>query len=433
MKAGARVAATIELREKLCEIRQDGKRTPADMVVRDYYKERRFIGSQDRREISRLVYLILRNESLITWWLEQDDKTCSAREMVLCGLVFLENLDLPEVRELFSGEKYCPPKLDSMEREWVLAHAGKPLQHEAMPDWVRLNFPEWMQPTLQELFGDQLTEALEALNDEAPVDVRVNTLKSNQDQVMAALREEGMDPEPTPFAVTGVRLRKRAALSATQAFRDGWFELQDEGSQLAAELVRAQAGEKVIDYCAGAGGKTLSMAAAMQNQGHILAWDTKPARLKQMLPRLARAGVSNVQSRLLKPKRDSFVERHKNTADWVLADVPCSGTGTWRRNPDLKWRTEPSDLERAIDLQCRIMEHAACCLKPGGRLVYVTCSILEQENERQVAQFLETNPKFSVEPIANSVGVEGPYLRLYPHLHQTDGFFGAVLRRRPEV
>ena len=320
-----------------------------------------------------------------------------------------------------------------MEREWVLTHAGKSLQHEAMPDWVRLNFPEWMQPALQELFGDRLTEALEALNEEAPVDLRVNTLKSTRDQVMAVLREEGLDPEPTPFAGTGVRLRKRAALSATQAFREGWFELQDEGSQLVTELVRAKASDKVIDYCAGAGGKTLSIAAAMQNQGHILAWDTKPARLKQMLPRLARAGVKNVQSHVLKPKRDPFAERHKDTADWVLVDVPCSGTGTWRRSPDLKWRTALRDLKQAIDSQRQIMGRAASCVKPGGRLVYVTCSILKQENEQQVAQFLGKNPKFSLEPIANSLGGEGPHLQLYPHLHQTDGFFGAVLRRRPGV
>ena len=433
MKAGARVAATIELRGKFCEIVKYGKRVPADVVLRDYYRGRRFIGSQDRREISRLIYMILRNESLIAWWLEQSDKTCSAREMVLCGLVLAEKLDLPEIHDLFSGEKYCPPQLDSVEREWVLTHAGKSLQHEAMPDWVRLNFPEWMQPTLLELFGDRLTEALEALNEEAPVDLRVNTLKTTRDQVMAVLREEGLDPEPTPFAGTGVRLRKRAALSATQAFREGWFELQDEGSQLVTELVRAKASDKVIDYCAGAGGKTLSIAVAMQNQGHILAWDTKPARLKQMLPRLARAGVKNVQSHVLKPKRDPFAERHKDTADWVLVDVPCSGTGTWRRSPDLKWRTAQRDLKRAIDSQRQIMGRAASCVKPGGRLVYVTCSILKQENEQQVAQFLEKNPKFSLEPIANSLGGEGPHLQLYPHIHQTDGFFGAVLRRRPGV
>ena len=433
MKSGARVAASIELMEQLGEYWRQGNRTPADVVLGRYYKERRFIGSKDRKEISRLVYSTLRNQASLTWCLEQGGSTHSPLSLMLCGLVLLDGHGLSEIKELFSGEQYCPRQLDLKEEEWVQAHAGQQLQHEAMPDWVRLNIPEWLQPALQELFGDRLAEAMGAMNAEAPVDLRVNTLKSSRDQVMAALREEDMDPEPTPFAVNGVRLRKRAALSATQAFRDGWFELQDEGSQLVTELVGAQAGEKVIDFCAGSGGKTLGIAAAMKNQGSVLAWDIQSARLKQMPLRLSRAGASNVLPRLLKSMRDPFIERHKGTADWVLADVPCSGTGTWRRSPDLKWRTTKNDLNEAGALQRSIMEIAARCVKPGGRLVYATCSILKQENEQQVLHFLETSPEFSTEPVANSFGVDGPNLRLYPHLHQTDGFFGAVLRRRSDV
>jgi 16S rRNA (cytosine967-C5)-methyltransferase len=433
MKPGARVATAIELVTQLDENRRQGGRTPADAMLGRYYKERRFIGSKDRREISRLVYSTLRNEASLAWWLEQGGRALSPLGLMLCGLVLLDGHGLSRIQELFSGEQYCPRQLDWEEQEWVQDHAGQPLQHEAMPDWVRLNFPEWLQPALQESFGDRLTEAMDALNAEAPVDLRVNTLKSSRDQVMAALSEEGMNPQPTPFAINGVRLRKRAALSATQAFRNGWFELQDEGSQLVAELVKAQADDKVIDFCAGAGGKTLALADAMDNQGSILAWDTESARLKQMSLRLSRAGVNNVQPRLLKSKRDPFIERHKGTADWVLADVPCSGTGTWRRSPDLKWRTTQSNLKEAITLQQSIMDNAAHCVKPGGCLVYATCSILKQENEEQVTRFLEMNPEFATEPIANFPGIDGPYLRLYPHLHQTDGFFGAVLRRRCDV
>lgn len=433
MKLGARVAAAIELVKQLDEDWRRGNRTPADAVLGRYYKERRFIGSKDRREISRLVYSTLRNEASLSWWLEQSARARSSLGMVLCELVLLDGLDLPEVQELFSGEQYCPPQLDLEEQAWVQAYVGQTLQHEAMPDWVRLNFPEWMQPSLQELFGDRLTEAMDALNEEAPVDLRVNTLKSTRDQVMAVLQGEGMEPEPTPFASTCVRLKKRAALTATQAFRDGWFELQDEGSQLVTELVRARANDKVIDFCAGAGGKTLGIAATMKNQGSIMAWDIQPARLKQMPLRLSRAGVSNVQPRLLKSMRDPFIDRHKDTADWVLLDVPCSGTGTWRRNPDLKLRTKLSDLEEVAALQRNILESAARCVKPGGRLVYATCSVLKQENEQQVVQFLDTNPQFSTEPVSSSFGVDGPFLRLYPHLHQTDGFFGAVLRRQSDV
>ncbi len=433
MKLGARVATAIELVTQLGEDWQRGNRTPADAVLGRYYKERRFIGSKDRREISRLVYSTLRNEATLAWWLEQDGRARSPLGLVLCGLVLLDGHGQSKIQELFSGEQYCPRQLDSEEQEWVQAHAGQPLQHEAMPDWVRLNFPEWLQPALQESFGDRLTKAMEALNAEAPVDLRVNTLKSSRDQVMAALREEDMDPEPTPFAINGVRLRKRAALSATQAFRDGWFELQDEGSQLVVELVKAQHDNKVIDFCAGAGGKALALANTMDNKGRILAWDTDWGRLKQMSLRLSRAGVNNVQTRLLKSKRDPFIERHKDTADWVLADVPCSGTGTWRRSPDLKWRTTQSDLKEVIALQQSIMDNAARCVKPGGCLVYATCSILKQENEEQVTRFLGMNPEFATESIENLHGTDGPYLRLYPHLHQTDGFFGAVLRRRLDV
>jgi len=430
MKSGARVATAIELVTQLDEDWRRGDRTPADAMLGRYYKERRFIGSKDRREISRLVYSTLRNEASLAWWLEQGGRARSSLGLMLCGLVHLEGRDLSEIQELFSGEQYCPRQLDLEEQEWVQAHAGQSLQHEAMPDWVRLNFPEWLQPALQELFDNRLTEAMDALNAEAPVDLRVNTLKSSRDQVMVALREEDMDPEPTPFAINGVRLRKRAALSATQAFRDGWFELQDEGSQLVAELVKAQTDDKVIDFCSGAGGKTLALAATMENKGNILAWDTEPTRLKQMSLRLSRAGVNNVQPRLLKSKRDPFIKRHKGTADWVLADVPCSGTGTWRRSPDLKWRTTQNDLKEVLSLQQSIMENAAQCVKPGGCLVYATCSILSCENEEQVAWFLKTNRKFIPEPIVIFHGIDGPYLQLYPHLHQTDGFFGAVLRRR---
>ncbi|SVE43015.1 uncharacterized protein METZ01_LOCUS495869, partial [marine metagenome] len=235
--------------------------------------------------------------------------------------------------------------LSTKERDWVQAHVGQPLLHADMPESVELNYPDWMQPALRDLFGDQLAEAMVALNAEATVDLRVNTLKATRQQVMAALSHQEMKPVPTPFAAEGVRLKKRGALIAMQAYRDGWFEIQDEGSQLVAHLVRAQPGEIGIDFCAGAGGKTLALSAHMKNRGRILAWDIAAARLKQMTPRLARAGVSNVQTRLLKSEWDSSLVKHAVSADWVLLDVPCSGTGMWRRSPDLKRRTSIQDLE----------------------------------------------------------------------------------------
>jgi 16S rRNA (cytosine967-C5)-methyltransferase len=205
-----------------------------------------------------------------------------------------------------------------------------------------------------------------------------------------------------------------------EIFRQGWFEMQDEGSQLVAQLVQAQSGDKGVDFCAGAGGKTLALAAEMENRGRILAWDTDSKRLGQMKPRLGRAGVSNVQMRLLKSEHDNVVKRHCGTADWVLLDVPCTGTGIWRRSPDLRRRTTPRELEEARELQRTILESASGLVKPGGRLVYVTCSILPEENEGQVEGFLQAHPHFKQ---------ADPFLRLYPHTDGTDGFFGAVLHK----
>jgi len=349
--------------------------------------------------------------------------------LVLGELVFLDGRGLGEIEELFNGQEYCPEPLDSEEANWVRTHEGQPLLHADMPEPVRLNYPDWMQPVLQELFGDQLTEAMAALNAEAAVDLRVNILKATREQVMAALVDDGMEPIPTPFATDGLRLMKRSALIATQAFRDGWFVIQDEGSQLVAQLVEARPGEKGIDFCAGGGGKTLALSARMENRGQILAWDVAKARLKQMASRLVRAGVSNVQTRLLKSERDSYLDQHVGTADWVLLDVPCSGTGMWRRSPDLKRRTTQLDLEKVTEQQRRIIDSAVRLIKPGGRLIYATCSILRQENEDQVVRFLTAHPEFTVKPMNLPTGQGGkvPYLRLFPHQHQTDGFFGAVL------
>ena len=429
MKPGARVAAVIELLEELDALWLQGRRIPADVVMARYHRKRRFIGSKDRGEISRQVYGVLRHEAQLAWWLEKAGYDRSPRGMSLGGLVFLDSLSLSELGGLFDGDVYCPIPLSTKERDWVRSNVGQPLLHADMPESIELNYPDWMQPALRDLFGDQLAEAMVALNAEATVDLRVNTLKATRQQVMATLSHQEMKPVPTPFAAEGVRLKKRGALIAMQAYRDGWFEIQDEGSQLVAHLVRAQPGEIGIDFCAGAGGKTLALSAHMKNRGRILAWDIAAARLKQMTPRLARAGVSNVQTRLLKSEWDSSLVKHAVSADWVLLDVPCSGTGMWRRSPDLKRRTSPQDLEKVAEQQRQIADSAARLVKPGGRLVYATCSILRQENEDQVDRFLAVHPEFTVQPanLPTAKDKSAAYLRLFPHQHKTDGFFGAVL------
>jgi 16S rRNA (cytosine967-C5)-methyltransferase len=298
-----------------------------------------------------------------------------------------------------------------------------------------------MTGRLEEAFGEALPEAMQALSQEAPVDLRVNTLKCpGVAELIHALDKEGYTASPTPHSPVGVRLHQRFAAFNTQAFKDGWFEMQDEGSQIAALLVEAKPGEKVIDFCAGAGGKTLAIAATMQNKGRILAWDSSAARLKQMQKRLARAGVSNVVTHVLADESDPFIKRHKDSADWVVVDAPCSGSGTWRRNPDLKWRFTPEDLQEVKALQASILASAARLVRPGGRLVYITCSVFPDENLQQVKQFIETHARFKVAPVGkiwNTLAKESeggiPHLRLSPHEDGTDGFFAVVLTRQSQV
>ena len=420
MKPGARMASAMEALEEMEANWSEGGRAPADAVLNQYFRQRRFIGSKDRGEISRVVYAVLRNEAALNWQLDQGGLPADPRGRVLAEAVLLGGAELEDMKALCDGQQYCPPRLSEPELGWIKQQAGQPLLADAMPPAVRHHFPEWLTPRLESVFGDQLPDAMAALNEEASVDLRVNTLKTSRDELVGALQDAGLEPEPTPHSALGVRLHKRGALFATEAFRAGWFEMQDEGSQLVAALVQAKPGDKGVDFCAGAGGKTLALSAQMENRGRILAWDTAGKRLGQMKPRLGRAGVSNVQARVLKSERDNVVKRHRDSADWVLLDVPCTGTGTWRRSPDLRRRTTPEALTEVQAHQRAILESAARLVKSGGRLIYATCSILPEENEQQVEAFLGDHDSFT------RIGDD---LRLYPHTHGTDGFYGAVLQK----
>lgn len=420
MKPGARMASAMEALEEMEANWAEGGRAPADAVLNQYFRQRRFIGSKDRGEISRVVYAVLRNEAALNWQLDQGGLPADPRGRVLAEAVLLGGAELEDMKALCDGQQYCPPRLSEPELGWIKQQARQPLLTDAMPQAVRHHFPEWLMPRLESVFGDQLPDAMAALNEEASVDLRVNTLKTSRDELVGALQDAGLEPEPTPHSALGVRLHKRGALFATEAFRAGWFEMQDEGSQLVAALVQAKPGDKGVDFCAGAGGKTLALSAQMENRGRILAWDTAGKRLGQMKPRLGRAGVSNVQARVLKSERDNVVKRHRDSADWVLLDVPCTGTGTWRRSPDLRRRTTPEALAEVQAHQRAILESAARLVKSGGRLIYATCSILPEENEQQVEAFLGDHDSFT------RIGDD---LRLYPHTHGTDGFYGAVLQK----
>jgi 16S rRNA (cytosine967-C5)-methyltransferase len=440
MQDAARIQSAIEMMEHIQSIWSADRKAPVDALFADYFKQRRYIGSKDRGAISDLVYFVLRHGATLEWHIEQSDRTATPRLVVMVALLFFEptggkSLTRDDLIDLFSGAQYSPSKLTDPEMTMLSRCEGRDFMPHSMPPAARYNYPEWLEGRLKDAFGAELPEAMDALNKQAPIDLRANLLKCrDRNDLILALDKDGYFGVATDHSPVGVRLKKRLPVFNTQAFKDGMYEVQDEGSQIAALLVAAKPGQKVVDFCAGAGGKTLAIAATMENKGRILAWDTSEKRLGQMGKRLARAGVSNVQTHVLRDEADPFLKRHVGTADWVLVDAPCSGSGTWRRNPDLKWRFSLEDLQELKALQARILQQAARLVKPGGRLVYVTCSIFIDENFHQVKQFLGGNPQFRVEApdklwnnhLLARDGVDAS-LVLSPHKDGTDGFFAAVL------
>lgn len=429
MTPGARVAATIEL---LGEIVSRSER-PADLVANAYFRTRRFIGGGDRRAVADRVWGILRRYGQLFWWLERTrHPDRSARGIVQADLMLHEGLKLAELDAMFDGGRYRPAPLDDGERRALRQMEGHSLPHPEQPDWVRLNVQEWVAPHLREAYGEAWGREIAALEAPPPVDLRVNRLKATLEEARAALAREGIETEPMRYARDGLRLKRRLSVVTSQAFQDGLVEIQDEGSQLVAALVDAQPGMQVADYCAGAGGKTLAMAAGMDNKGRVVAMDVLETRLDRSAQRLRRAGAHNVERRAIADNA-KWLKRHKETFDRVLVDVPCTGTGTWRRNPDGRWTLQPQDLEELVPKQATILDAAARLVKPGGGLVYATCSVLPAEDERQIEAFVARHPEFSVVPVADlALPAElaaGPYMRLSPLRHGTDGFFAAAMVR----
>jgi 16S rRNA (cytosine967-C5)-methyltransferase len=436
MKPAARIQSAIEIMEHVQSIWQTDKRAPVDGLLADYFRARRYIGSKDRGAISELVYFVLRFGGSLQWHIETCDRSVTPRRAVMVALLFMESpMEVAEIAEIFDGTKYSPAALTDQERSMLEKCARRDFTPPEMPQDARLNYPEWAEGRLHDAFGDDIEAAMQALNAQAPIDLRTNMLKCKEaGDLILALDKDGYFGVPTPLSPIGVRLKKRLAAFNTQAFKDGKYEMQDEGSQIVSLLVKAKPGQKVIDFCAGAGGKTLAIAATMENKGRILAWDVSANRLGQMGKRLARAGVSNVQTHVLTSESDPYLKRHVGSADWVVVDAPCSGSGTWRRNPDLKWRFSLEDLQEIKSLQQSILTNAARLVKPGGRLVYITCSVFPDENFWQVKQFLGGNPTFRVEAPDNVWNNQlltrdglGACLALSPHKDGTDGFFAAVL------
>ncbi|MFW0776421.1 MAG: RsmB/NOP family class I SAM-dependent RNA methyltransferase [Rickettsiales bacterium] len=437
MTPGARIEATIELLDSVFESWQSEKRIPADKLIHNYFKSRRFIGSKDRANIGELSYWVLRHKSALQWHMNQATEP-HGRDLVFAALLLRKDHTLASLRDVCEDGKYAPTPPNKQENDQLALLAGKSLEQNDMPAHIRLNYPEWMSEKLQDSFGDTWEDGIRALNGQAPTDLRVNTLKTTRDELLANLQAEGFDVSPTTTSPIGIRLAKRAPIFTSAYFKAGHFEVQDEGSQMVALLTGVEPGMKVIDFCAGAGGKTLAIAAEMHNKGRIMAWDTSKKRLDQIKDRLRRAGVDTVQTHVIESESDQFIKRHKASADRVLVDAPCSGTGTWRRNPDLKWRFTPKDLEEVVAVQQSILQSAARLAKPGGRLIYATCSILKDENEQQIERFLSKNDNFRV-VCAPKIWDNSPpselepvsYLSITPHKDGVDGFFAAVLERLP--
>jgi len=429
MIAAARVAAAIEI---LGDIEE--KRRPAAESIKDWGIAHRFAGSGDRSAIAGLIYDALRRKASSAWIMGE----ASPRAGVIGALKQLRALSGADIAQLFNGEGHAPAPLSAQEQD-RLANGAL----ENAPAHVRGDYPEWLSGAFEASFGGAAADEGRALAERAPVDLRVNALKTDRDKALASLAH--LSPVPTPFSPVGLRIAitpegRGPALAAEPAYAKGLVEVQDEGSQLAALLSGAKPGAQALDLCAGAGGKSLALAAMMNNQGQIYATDSDGRRLMPIFDRLERAGVRNVQVRAPKGPRDILSDLAAR-CDLVFVDAPCSGSGAWRRNPDAKWRMRPGALEQRIKNQKETLQQAAQFVKPGGRLIYVTCSVLRAENEDQIDAFLGDHADFlpvAAAHLARSAGLPGleaqasklgAGLRLTPLQTGTDGFYIAALAR----
>ena len=426
MKPAAQIQAAIELLDVIIE-----EKRPADRLMAQYFRDHRYIGSKDKLAISTWVYLALRQYASLVWRAEQCNLTPTARRIFLVAAKLAQQ----PIKEWFSGEQYCPRELDQNERHALPKIPGVDMTEA--PLWVQLNIPEWLMPQLQASLGERFQTEMQVLQEQASVDIRCNLLKASREQVKTELLAQGMEAVETSVSPWGLRFDKRHALFNQNAFKQGWFEMQDEGSQLLALVTQVQPGDKVVDFCAGAGGKTLAMGAMMQNKGVVHACDVHSKRLENLSKRAKRAGVHNIQVHLMSSERDKWVKRQVGRMDVVLIDAPCTGTGTWRRSPDAKWNLQAEDVQNLQTLQHAILESAARLVKPGGKLFYATCSLLQEENEQQIERFLSENKEFAIMPIeldaAHSSRYElaGHQLRTYPAQSEMDGFFVAAMQRQP--
>lgn len=431
MRPAARLQAAIEI---IADITTHHR--PAATALMEWGRNHRFAGSGDRSAIGTLVYDALRSRGSSAHFMGSEDP----RALVLGGLRE-QGIFISDIAALCDGAQHSPAPLTPDESK-RLEHADT----EGAAPWARGNFPQWLYPSLLRAFGDRAISQTRAMARRAPLDIRVNTLKSNRDNVLAALSQFGASV--TTLSPIGARVpapgsaARQPHLESESAHGKGWFEVQDEGSQIAAALACAKPGLRVLDLCAGAGGKTLALAAGMNNLGTIAAYDADKKQLRPIFERLTRSGATNVE--VLEGGDENALVAHGPTFDRVFVDAPCSGSGTWRRRPDAKWRMKPPHLAARMADQVKVLNTAARMVKPGGRLIYVTCSILPEENTDQVVRFLADHPKFSQLPFAqvwrealpgeppSSADGRDDALLLTPLSHGTDGFYVSILQHSDE-
>ena len=396
-------------------------RAPADVQLRQFFREHKSLGQRDRALVADTVYAALRRRRL----LEHVTPHATPREIALAAIVKLQGVGLSQIESALKGS----------EKTWLAQLKAADL--DQLPFEIRADLPDWVLARLRKGLGDEELLALaRGLQQPAPLDLRVNTQKAPREAVLDRLAYDRIEAEPTRYSPLGVRLRDKPALNQHPMFLDGAVEVQDEGSQILGLLVEPRRGEMVVDFCAGAGGKTLQLGAAMGSTGRLYAFDPSDHRLANLAPRLKRSGLSNVFPQRISGENDPKVKRLRGKIDRVLVDAPCTGLGTLRRNPDLKFRQTEEGLAELNAKQRSILAAAAALVKPGGRLVYGTCSLLAEENEAIVEEFLAAHPQFHLVPVSGILSRQGlalprseKYLRLYPHVHDTDGFFAAVMER----
>ena len=429
MTPSARLSAAIDVLAGIADLR-----VPVGEALKDWGRRNRYAGAKDRTAIANLIYDALRARASSAWIMGAD----TPRATMLGALKVSRGMEAAAIARLCSGERYAPAPLSEAERARL-----ESATLDGAPDHVAGDYPEWLGPHFSRAFGADAVAEGRTLAQRAPVDLRVNLLKTTREKALEELAH--LDPQPTPFSPLGLRIAvsgdgRGPALSAEPAYVKGLVEVQDESSQLAAIMAAPQAGEQVLDLCAGGGGKTLALAGLMANSGQIYATDADGRRLMPIYERLERSGARNVQVRAPRGKSDVLADL-EGRCDLVLVDAPCTGVGAWRRNPDAKWRIRPGALEQRVKDQDAVLERATNYVKPGGRLVYVTCSLLPEENEDRVAAFLHANPEFSgvdmrdaargakVEALCDRADFGAHGMTLRPSKIGADGFFVCVVRR----